>query len=166
MSSFTRKTVALVAPVVLLAGFSVLGAQSASANSAVHKFKQSGNDPAYQVGDGKAIETKAKVSISCNSITGIYNVSVKNLSVVGQDGTAFTQDAGKFVLTFGTFAGTAQVSLMQNPKTELFDAIAAGVFSDPATWCKTGTPGTPNVAIAAFDSGDSALGFIAGGEFS
>jgi hypothetical protein len=161
-----RKLVALVTPLLLLGGFSVLGAQSAGALSAVHKFKATGSNTTAIPGEGKAVETKAKVSVTCNALTGAWTVKAKNVSVIGQDGTAFITDAGQFALRFDTFGGSAFVHLTQNPKTELFDANAAGAIADPPSWCKTGTPGTPNIALTGIDSGDGLGGYLAIGEFS
>jgi hypothetical protein len=164
--SLSRKFFALVAPVLLLVGFSVLGAPGAGAVSTVHKFLAVGNNSTAVPPNGRAVETKAKVLVTCSAVTGIWTVKAKNISVIGQDGTAFTKDAGQFTLTLGTLAATALVHLTQNPKTELFDANAAGVIASPASWCLTGTPGINNVALSGLDSGDGFLGYLAIGDFS
>jgi hypothetical protein len=140
-----------------------LGAQSAGASSTTHKFKAKGNNSTLGAGSGLAIETKAKASITCNSATGSYNVTVKNVSVIGQDGTTFTTSGGRYEIAFEDLGGEIiSVDLTQNPKTELFDANASGVLANRAAECKTGL----KVALLGSDSGDHAVAYVAIGTLS
>jgi hypothetical protein len=77
---WSRKVVALVAPLLLLGGFSALGAQSAAATSNVRKVKFAGTQ---DLGSVTANQSKAKVTITCNAATGALNIQAKNISAVG-----------------------------------------------------------------------------------
>jgi hypothetical protein len=165
--SFGHKIAAIAAATTLIAGFALFTPSSASASGTTHKFKFSGNNTTVSPGSGLSVETKAKVSVKCDSVTGLYSVTVKNVSVIGQDRTAFTTDAGQFVVLLLIVGGPGYtLHLTQNPKNELFDVSTGGHLADPAAECKTATPGIPNVGVLGLDSGDSVAGYEAVGEFS
>jgi hypothetical protein len=144
--SFTRKIVALVTPLALLGGFSILGAQNAGAVSTSHKAQFSGNQN-VQNANPAAIETKAKVKFTCNATSGIYTVKVKNFSVyAGQGGIMTGMETGQrnHVTVWVNRDPNAEfdVPLTQNTATELFDtpngsAGVSGILST-ASDCQTG----------------------------
>jgi hypothetical protein len=155
--SLTRKFVALVAPMLLLGGFSVLGAQGAAASSTTHKIHFAGSN-----GSPPAIETKAKVKFACNSTTGIYTVAIKNFSVIGADGSLLAAQFSGLPRHLSLVVGSTlvDIALTQNSATELFDAHPpAGVLSDPSNDCHTGT----DISILSFHTGDHNIGYAESG---
>jgi hypothetical protein len=166
--SFTRKLVALVAPLTLLCGFSVLGASSADARGTTHSIQIRGNQiNGANPGSGHAVETKVRLKFSCNSTTGAYTLTVKNFNLIGSDLTRFTEELAPGSHDFiewvvenvhGTHHG--QISVNQNAATELFDGVDTGTVSSQL--CATGT----FFAADAFDSGDSVEGYSVNGPLS
>jgi hypothetical protein len=154
MSSFTRKIAALVTPLVLLGGFSVLGAQSAGAAGTTHKVLVARN-PNNLTGvtvAHPAIETKAKLKFTCNSTTGSYTVSVKNFSIIGGDDTILLGALVNTPLHIGILVNLAEpviVPLTQNSATELFDANVTNTLTNKAD-CHSGA----DIRGGASDTGD------------
>jgi hypothetical protein len=157
------KIAALVAPLLLLGGFSLLGAQNAGAASANHKVQFSGN----HLGPftlKRAIETKAKVKYTCNATTGVYNIKVKNFSEIGGDGTLLvgsqSGDPNRLTIEVNTHE-VFEIVLTQNPATELFDANPTGILPTLGD-CHTGA----SLEVNAVNSGDDGLAYDAVGALS
>jgi hypothetical protein len=160
--SFTRKIAALAAASLLLGGFSVLGAQNAGAVSARHKILFSGNQNAAGT-TTPAIETKAKITFTCNATTGAYNVVVKNVSVIGGDQTILESAPPQLLRQLTIFVGTDRfnVPLTQNAKTELYDANQTNILFNKAD-CSTGA----QVIAGGRDSGDLQSSYLDVGPLS
>jgi hypothetical protein len=162
--SVSRKIVALVAPLMLLGGFSVLGAQSASARATTHKIFLKGNMNVFAVAT-PALEPRARVYFTCNSTTGVYTLRVKNVSVIGGDQmvmvSPFSHQPRRMTILVGLPVNEEfDVTLAQNTATSLYDADVTNMLSDRAD-CASGVVwGTQMANASDFQGSYNVVGHL------
>jgi hypothetical protein len=143
LSALGVVTVAAAA-VVPIATLSAVSPTGAGAVSTMLQFEAHGNPgsptfTAFGNHFNAAVEPKAEVKFTCNSLTGAYTVTASNIQVIARDGVTpwdTTLASGKYSIAVYVFRGSDQLfgsfaTLSQQP-TELFGTNARGMLYSPS----------------------------------